>query len=143
MVKVIGVPGQPFAVGVTVMVATTGTVPALIAVNDGIGPVPFAPSPIEGSLLVQLKTVPATDPENGIATVVCPAQYETLVTGFTFGIGLTVTIMVTGKPTQPDARVSITCKVQVPTLFQVTVIELLPFPVMVPLPLAIGIILQV
>jgi hypothetical protein len=53
IVKVIGVPWHPFAVGVTVIVAITGTVPGLVAMNDGIESVPDAASPIEGSLFVQ------------------------------------------------------------------------------------------
>jgi hypothetical protein len=54
IMNVIGAPVQPFAVGVTVIVATTGVVPALIAVNEGISPVPLAASPIDGVLFVQL-----------------------------------------------------------------------------------------
>jgi len=40
-------------VGVTTMVATTGTVPGLIAVKDGMLPVPEAGSPMEGAEFVQ------------------------------------------------------------------------------------------
>ena len=63
IVNVIGVPEQlvpPFVnTGVTVIVATTGTLVALIAVNDNISPVPAAPKPMEAVLLVQLYvTVP-------------------------------------------------------------------------------------
>lgn len=54
MVKVWGVPLHPFAVGVTVIVAVTGDVPALEALNPGILPLPLAASPIEVVLLVQL-----------------------------------------------------------------------------------------
>ena len=49
--NVCGVPGQPFAVGVTVMVAVTGAAVELIAVNDVMLPVPLAARPIEGVLL--------------------------------------------------------------------------------------------
>src|SRR6186713_2873054 len=59
MVNVCGVPGQPANVGVTVIVAVTGAVVALSAVNDAIFPVPFAPNPIVVLLLVQLNVVPA------------------------------------------------------------------------------------
>ena len=69
-----GVPTQPFAVGVTVIVAMTGTVPTFVAVNGRIGPVPFAASPIEGVLLTHVKVVPATGPEKMIANVVAPLQ---------------------------------------------------------------------
>lgn len=40
-------------VGVTAIVATTGDVPVLMAVNSGMFPVPVAVSPMVGSLLVQ------------------------------------------------------------------------------------------
>ena len=56
MVKVDGSPLQviPALVkeGVTVMVAVTGAVVRLVAVNGGISPVPRAASPIEGLSLV-------------------------------------------------------------------------------------------
>ena len=52
MVKVIDGPTQPFAVGVTVIVAITGAIPALVAVKDGTFPMPLAPRPIEVVLLV-------------------------------------------------------------------------------------------
>jgi hypothetical protein len=48
-----GVPAQPSNEGVTVMVAVTGAVPELVAVNDAIFPLPLAASPIDGVLLVQ------------------------------------------------------------------------------------------
>ena len=40
-------------VGVTVMVATKGAVPVLVALKEGIEPVPLAPKPILGAELVQ------------------------------------------------------------------------------------------
>ena len=43
-----GVPTQPLAVGVTVIVATTVAVVLLVAVKDGIFPVPLAPKPMDG-----------------------------------------------------------------------------------------------
>ena len=46
-----GVPTHPFAVGVTVIVATTGAVPPFVAVKDGIFPVPLTARPIDGVLL--------------------------------------------------------------------------------------------
>ena len=38
-------------IGVTVMVAITVVVPALVAVKDGIFPVPLPASPMDGALL--------------------------------------------------------------------------------------------
>jgi hypothetical protein len=52
IVKVWGVPGQPANEGVTVMVAVTGAVPVLVAVNDDIFPLPLAASPIHVLLFV-------------------------------------------------------------------------------------------
>ena len=47
MVKLAGVPAQPDADGVTVMVAAEAEVPLLTAVKDAILPVPDEASPIE------------------------------------------------------------------------------------------------
>lgn len=44
-------------VGVTVIVAVNGIIPGLIAVNEGISPVPLAARPMEGWVLTQLKIV--------------------------------------------------------------------------------------
>lgn len=61
----------------------------------------------------------------------------------TVGIGLMVTIIVTGSPTQLLELVSITCRVAVPALVQLTVIKLGVAPgVIVPLPPAKGVILH-
>ena len=96
MVKLMGEPTQPFAVGVTVMVAPSGPLVALVVTNGSISPVPLAASPMAVLLLVQLYTVPATVPPavplNDITTVVAPVQYALLPTGATVGIGLTVMV---------------------------------------------------
>ena len=56
IVKVLVEPVHPVAfqvnVGVTTIAATTGAVPALMAVNAPMVPVPFAGSPIPGAVLV-------------------------------------------------------------------------------------------
>lgn len=54
-----GVPVQALAVGVIVMEALIGEIPALEAVKAGIFPVPLAARPINVLLLVQEKVVPA------------------------------------------------------------------------------------
>ena len=54
IVNVIGVPGQPIATGVTVMVATSGPLVALVVTNGCISPLPDAARPMAGLLLVQL-----------------------------------------------------------------------------------------
>ena len=63
MVKIFGMPGQPAADGVTVIVAITGALVALMAVNAGIFPLPEAAKPIDALLFVQLKVLPPTAPE--------------------------------------------------------------------------------
>ena len=57
MVNVRGVPAHPPATGVTVIVATTGVVPVLTALNGRIFPVPLAGRPMEGVSFVQLYVV--------------------------------------------------------------------------------------
>jgi len=54
MVKVFDGPGQPAAVGVTVIVPDIGVEPALVAVNDGMLPEPLAAKPIAVLLFVQV-----------------------------------------------------------------------------------------
>lgn len=74
IVKANDVPVHPLAVGVTVMVAITGAVPVLRAVNVGIDPVPPAAKPMDVSLLVHVKVVPATGLLKVTATVAFPLQ---------------------------------------------------------------------
>lgn len=54
IVNVVGLPVQLFDVPCTVIVAVTGVLPLLMAVKDGMEPLPVAANPIDGSLLVQL-----------------------------------------------------------------------------------------
>lgn len=76
MVKLTAAPVQItpplLKVGVTVIVATTGNGVALLATKAGILPVPLTPKPIEGLLLVQLYSVPATAPVNTTGVVELP-----------------------------------------------------------------------
>ena len=78
--KVTGSPVQVFmpvpVCGVTIMeaVAVFANEKLLIAVNDGILPVPSAARPIDVLLFVQTKLVPATVPFNTISLVVAPLQ---------------------------------------------------------------------
>ena len=61
IVNELGVPTQLtpafINVGVTVIVAMTGAVLVLVAVNDGIFPEPLAANPIDGVLFTQLKII--------------------------------------------------------------------------------------
>ena len=54
IVKLMGVPVQPAAPGVTVMVATNGPLVALVVTNGCISPVPEAARPMAVLLFVQL-----------------------------------------------------------------------------------------
>src|SRR5258705_4309432 len=74
-VAVIGVPGQPFAVGVIVKVTVTGA--AVVFVNVPlILPEPLAAIPVTVTVLslTQLKVVPATAPVNTIVVIVATEQ---------------------------------------------------------------------
>ena len=74
IVKLFAVPVQPLDDGVTVMVATAGLMVLLIAVKEGILPVPAAARPMLALLLVQLKVVPPTVPVKFTAAVGAPLQ---------------------------------------------------------------------
>lgn len=74
IVNVVGDPGQPLIVGVTVILAVTGVFPVFMVVNAGIFPEPPAAKPIDGVLLVQLYVAPATNPVKFIFTVLAPAH---------------------------------------------------------------------
>lgn len=69
IIKFCGVPAQPFAVGVTVIVAVTAALVLLVAVNAAILPEPLAARPIEVVLFVQLNVVPVTEPVRATAVV--------------------------------------------------------------------------
>ena len=100
IVNVIGVPVQPPAPGVTVIVATIGPLVALVVTNGCISPVPDAARPMAVLLFVQLYVEPGV-PLNVITGVVTPVQYTLLLTGVTIGIGLTVIVKVLEGPVQP------------------------------------------
>ena len=136
MVNVVGVPTQltPFTkVGVTVMLATTGVVDILVAMNVGIFPTPFAASPIEGALFVQLYMIlpPVVGLLNATAAVDDPLHNTWLATAFTVAIGFTVMVNVIGKPAQPLGDVGVTVIVAVIAfviLLAVTKDGILPVP---------------
>jgi hypothetical protein len=103
IVNVFAVPVQPAFEGVTVIVATTGAVPALVAVNEAISPVPLAARPIDVALFVQLKVVLLNAPLKATAVVEAPLHNAWLDTVFTVGVGFTVIVNVLGAPGQPLA----------------------------------------
>jgi len=103
IVKLRGEPGQPFAEGVTVIVAVTGTLVILIAVNDGISPVPLAAKPMEVLLFVQLKPVPLTAPVKFTALVATVLHNVWLAGCTTSGVGFTVIVKLCTVPGHPYA----------------------------------------
>ena len=54
MVNVVGVPGHPLAVGVTVMVAVTDVVPVFTALKEAMFPLPEPAKPMDVVVFVQL-----------------------------------------------------------------------------------------
>jgi hypothetical protein len=104
IVIVIGVPTQEVdtLTGVTVIVATTGVVPALVAIKLGILPVPAIPKPIDGWLFVHWKNTPGIEVMKLIGAVDEPLHNTWLPGngGFITGVGLTVIVNVTGVPLQ-------------------------------------------
>ena len=101
-VAVIGVPGQPFAVGVMVNVTVIGALVVLVKVPL-ILPEPLAAIPVTVTVLslVQLNTVPLTLPLNTMVVIVaaeqivCDAGVATAL-----GVGLTKTVAVIAAPGQ-------------------------------------------
>jgi hypothetical protein len=89
--------------GVIVRIATKGEVPALVAVNAAILPVPLAASPMAGLSLVQLNTVPTTVPEKLTAVVVALLQRIWLAGAVTVGVGFTVIVTESEVPGHPLA----------------------------------------
>lgn len=134
-------------VGVMVMVAVTGALVALMAVNDGIVLVPLAARPIDGLLLVQLYTVPATGPAMVTAVVAAPAHNVWLATVVTAGVGFTVMVNVTGVPVQVVAlllKVGVTVMVAVCTTavaLVATKLAILPVP-LEPRPMLVLLLVQ-
>ena len=89
MVKLITFPRQAFAIGKTLIVAVTGALVGLIAVKEGISPLPLAGKPIVGLLLFHKKTVPITGPLKFTALVAVPLHKDWLTGCTRVGVGFT------------------------------------------------------
>ena len=87
-------------VNVTVIVAVTGALPGLVALNERISPVPAATSPMLVLLLVQVNT--ATPPPAGVVKLILAVglllHTVWLGTGLMIGGGFTVIVKVIGVP---------------------------------------------
>ena len=118
----------------TFIVAVMGVVPALVAVNAGILPVPLAPRPIPVLLFVQVYTAPDTGPLTVVAATEDPAHITLLAMAFTVAVGLTVIVNDLGVPTQlvpPFVNVAITVIVAIKgavPLFVVVNAAMFPVP---------------
>ena len=133
-VAVIDAPTQLFAVGVIVKVTVIGALVVFVSAPE-ISPVPQAAMPVTEPVLlrVQSNVVPLTAPESTIVEIEAAEQivwFGGVATAF--GVGLTSTVAVIGKPTQPFA---------VGVIVKVTVIGalvvLVKGPAMLPVPLTV------
>lgn len=82
------------------MVAVCTTAVMLVATKLAILPVPLAARPMLVLLLVQLYTVPATNPVKLTAAVFEPLHNTCGNTAFTVGIGFTVMVKLVDAPVQ-------------------------------------------
>src|SRR5450759_4259526 len=82
--------------GVTMIVATTGTVPVFMATNVGISPVPVAARPMVISLFVQVYVVtpPVLTVPKITAVVLSPLHTTSLAGRLTCAVGFTVIVKV-------------------------------------------------
>ena len=123
IVKVLVGPVQltpPFVnVGVTTIVAITGAVPVLVAVNDEMFPIPDAKSPIPGVSFVQAKVVvPQVLLVPKITDIVLALLQTTWLAGWiTWPVGFTVIVKVFVGPVQGTPLL---VNVGVTTIFAIT-----------------------
>jgi hypothetical protein len=92
MVYVLATPGQPLAVGVTVIVATILAAVALVATKLGVFPVPEAPNPIAVLLFVHAKVAPVVKLVKLLAGIVNPLHSVIAAGATTVGSGFTVMV---------------------------------------------------
>jgi len=100
IVKVEGELVQLNVVEVTVIVAITGVVPKLTAVNAGIFPVSLACNPMVVSLFVQEKEAPGSELINEVAGIKTPLQTTIFDGTVTVDVGLIVIVKETARPVQ-------------------------------------------
>ena len=74
------------------MVAVIGADVAFVAVNDGMFPDPFAPSPMAVLLFVQVNEVPLTGPDKVVEVTLAALQCVWLGTVVTVGVGFMVIV---------------------------------------------------
>ena len=139
-VKVLAGPAQPTPplvnTGVALMVATTGEVPLLTAVNEAMLPVPEAASPMPAVLLIQLQVVvpPVFTVTKFTKAVANLLQSTWLPTALTCAEGFTVNTKVLDVPLQlqpPLVQVGVNTMVDVngvAPVFSATIAVIFPVP---------------
>lgn len=120
ILKVCGVPEQPFAIGITVTVAF----PAAAALKLML-PLPLAARPMPALVFVQLNVAPV-EPEKFTETA-WPTQAETSAGSVSDGEGNTVIVKVRGWPLQPN-KVGVTEMVAITGFRLMLTAEKLIFP---------------
>ena len=134
-VAVIGVPGQPFAVGVIVKVTVIGAAVVLVNVPD-ILPLPLAAMPVTVAVLSLVHAyvvVPVVVLVAKAIVVIAIPEHLVCVAGvaIAFGVGFTITVAVIGVPGQPFADgVMVKVTVIAPNVVLVNI------PLISPVPLA-------
>ena len=109
IVNIIVCPKHPSPTdGETLIVAVIGDRPVLIAVNDGILPLPLAAIPTEGLLLVHVYSTALTGLPKIIALFEDPLHKTLLGIWFAVGIGSTKIPKVLGVPIHPDGLCGVT-----------------------------------
>jgi hypothetical protein len=98
--KVLAFPVHPFAIGVTVTLATIAERLLLLAEKGPMPPVSADASPMPGWVFVQGYMVPVTGPVNVIVVVVSPLQKLWAEVVLTEGLGFTVIVKVLEGPGQ-------------------------------------------
>jgi uncharacterized membrane protein YczE len=115
-IKLVALPGQELAVGVTIYITVPAVVPAFVSACAIVAPLdadaPVMPPVI--APIVQLKVAPATLLAKAIF-VVAPLQIVNGLAVVTFGVGLTVTTKFVTLPAQLLA-VAVTLYVTVPAV---------------------------
>lgn len=103
MVTDTGVPVQPPTEGVIVYTTVPADVPVAVSVWAMDDPEPAVAPLAPDWLTVQLKTVPLTVPLSAMDVALPEQMVCDVGVAVTFGVGLTVTVTVTGVPEQPFA----------------------------------------
>ena len=94
MVYVFAVPGQPFTVGVTVMVALIAAAVVLVALKPVMFPVPEAPNPMAVLLFDQAKVPPVGVLAKAVVATAPPLQTTMLEGTVTVGVTRIVTVAI-------------------------------------------------